>query len=101
MARPSTIGPLCIDKETGAVIDAMKSTYCTDETHLHLPNPEWWIAENGVEFKVGDRVYNYYDCEWVTVISEPEPEGMGWFSVKNDNGRRYTLNSVRISTRKP
>lgn len=57
---------------------------------------EWSITEDGYRFGVGDRVYNYYDGEWVTVIEEPN-EYDGWFDCRREDGRLINLNSVRIS----
>lgn len=94
--RPSSIGRLCVT-DTGTFA---KDTYCGSEDHDHLPNPEWWITEDGYEFKVGDLVYNYYDGEWVTVVSEPNDQ-LGWFTVRRESGSEYSLNSVRISKHKP
>lgn len=64
------------------------------------PNPEWLITEDGHAFVPGDRLYNYYDGVWGTVMSEPDPHG-GWFDFTTDNDRRTTLNSVRVSKEEP
>lgn len=63
---------------------------------------EWDITEDGYEFSVGDIVFNYYDCEWVEVLTEPEDTGLGWFSVRRVGTKsEYTLNSVRVSWNYP
>lgn len=80
MARASTIGRVCIgapQKQDGL---------CWSDEHKHAPNPEWWITEDGQPFKVGDRLWNYYDCEWGTVLSEPDPFD-GWFEFQPENAQ--------------
>lgn len=57
----------------------------------------------------GMRLYNYYDGVWGTVrFTKPiviNGKGMGgtiydgWFDLVGDNGRTYSLNGVRVSTR--
>lgn len=64
------------------------------------PNPEWLITEDGHQFENGDRLFNYYDGLWGTVKSEPDPYS-GWFDFEHDDGRRTTLNSVRVSKQEP
>lgn len=65
------------------------------------PNPEWWITEDGHPFKVGDRLYNYYDGVWGTVVSEPDPY-RGWFDFQPEGNEHTTsLNSVRVSKEPP
>lgn len=95
--RPSSIPQIC-------VIDGVETTpqyACFDDSHKHKPNPEWWITEDGIEFKVGDRLYNYYDGRWGTVVSEPD--GLhGWFRFQEDGASHSnSLNSVRVSSREP
>lgn len=65
------------------------------------PNPEWWITEDGFRFKVGSVLYNYYDGEWGTVTSEPDPSSQGWFDFQTDDGRTKALNSVRVCRIRP
>lgn len=65
------------------------------------PN-EWTITEDGFRFGVGDRVYNYYDGEWVIVLTEPDDRG--WFNVRREGfpaSGGYSLNSVRIAANMP
>jgi len=50
---------------------------------------------DGVTVHNGDRVWNYYDLQWVTIVEEPDNEG--WFYVRDDNGGLKTLNGERIS----
>jgi hypothetical protein len=65
------------------------------------PNPEWNITEDGHIFKVGDRLWDYYDCRWVVVAEDPQTTHDGWFDVTNEEGLRSgTLNSVRVSKEK-
>lgn len=52
---------------------------------------EWTITEDGYRFGKGDRVFNYYDCEWVVVAEDPAETCDGWF--RTDGG---ILNSVRV-----
>jgi hypothetical protein len=56
---------------------------------------EIYTADNVVVHK-GDRVYNYYDCEWGTITSEMDQEG--WFDFTNERGRVRGLNGERISS---
>jgi hypothetical protein len=63
------------------------------------PNPEWLITEDGHSFQVGDRLYNYYDGKWGTVVNEPGHHG--WFDFKQDDGSVTILNSVRVSKNPP
>lgn len=71
---------------------------------------EWDITEDGYEFSVGDILFNYYDCCWVKVASEPDPTAYGWFHVRalkkkdeapSSSRGTYTLNSVRVSAKYP
>lgn len=57
--------------------------------------------DNRTPITLGMRLFNYYDCEWVTVTEMPDEYSRGWFEVTNDNGKRYSLNGVRVSTRTP
>jgi hypothetical protein len=97
--RPSSIPRLCVLPEG----DVTPDSACYSEDHRHKPNPEWWITEDGVEFTIGDCVYNYYDGEWGTVVEKSFPDLMfGWFDFK-PHGQNFTksLNSVRVSAREP
>lgn len=69
---------------------------------LDDPN-EWTITEDGYRFGKGDRVYNYYDGEWVYVREDPSETFGGWFHVSREpDGRAVsTLNSVRVSAHEP
>ena len=57
---------------------------------------EWDITEDGWRFAKGDRVYNYYDCVWVTVLEDPKTSYSGWFDTTGGS-----LNSVRVAAQKP
>lgn len=57
--------------------------------------------DNRTPITLGMRLFNYYDCEWVTVTEMPTAWSRGWFEVTNDNGKSYSLNGVRVSTREP
>ena len=89
MARASTLGRLCVGQETP------RDGICVNNDHAHNPNPEWWITEDGKPFQVGDLLWNYYDGEYVTVLTEPS-EFDGWFNCKTDKGGTVYLNSVRV-----
>lgn len=63
---------------------------------------------DGVEIKDGERYWNYYDLEWVTVefgdSMSLSPSGEywdGWFTVRSVDGDRgqYSLNGERMSSR--
>lgn len=64
------------------------------------PNPEWLITEDGHPFGVGDRLFNYYDCKWGRVASEPDSYN-GWFNFVHEDGTSASLNSVRVSKHEP
>ncbi len=62
---------------------------------------------DGVAITDGARLWNYYDCEWVTVefgdSMSSSPTGQywdGWFTVHGTTKRkgRYTLNGERMSS---
>lgn len=95
--RPSSIPMICLIDGDEVAPDYR----CFDHGHNHKPNPEWWITEDGVVFKVGDRLFNYYDGLWGTVETEPR-EHDGWFDFRHD-GSSYTtiLNSVRVASKEP
>lgn len=101
MARASTIGPICIDHESPE--DGMCRTWY--EADHHKDNPEWWVTEDGYKFEVGDRLFDYYDCQWVIVMSEPKATNLGWFDVHKEGAENpkstYTTNSVRVSKNTP
>lgn len=63
--------------------------------------PDLTTEDNRTPIVLGMRLFNYYDCEWVTVVEMPQPNDDGWFEVENENGRRYSLNGVRVSTKEP
>lgn len=67
----------------------------------HPNNPEEWdITEDGFRFTKGDRLYNYYDGEWVIVLEDPTTTE--WFDTLRDDGHRGAiLNSVRVASRNP
>lgn len=57
-------------------------------------------TEDGHVVHHGDRVYNYYDCRWGTIASEPDSGG--WFTFQPaDGSQRQTLNGERICTAEP
>jgi hypothetical protein len=95
MARASTLSAVCVYPNGERKVPQYP---CFDKDHEHEPNPQWWITEDGYEFKVGDRVFNYYDCWWGIVEDEPRmPDG--WFHLRKEGseGRGSSYNSVRIS----
>lgn len=57
---------------------------------------EWDITEDGFRFRKGDRVYNYLDGVWVTVLEDPSSAHLGWFKTT-----RGTLNCTRVFARVP
>jgi hypothetical protein len=76
------------------------------------------VTEDGVEVKVGDRVFNYYDGKWGViekVDTHPQPEtriGQNsstpveewenyWFTLLHDDGTRASLDGMRIATYNP
>ena len=62
---------------------------------------EWYTTEDGYPFAEGDRLYNYYDGEWV-IVGKMAYEG--WFDTYRDidmTQRGATLNSIRMSKHKP
>ena len=100
MARASTISAVCIDLD-GNELSGPEYGICVDHSHNHKPNPQWLITEDGYDFKVGDRLFNYYDGEWGTVVSEPR-EWDGWFDFQPEGVTwSKTLNSVRVSKKQP
>jgi hypothetical protein len=63
---------------------------------------EWRITEDGYLFGEGDRVWDYYDGRWVTVLEDPAATRDGWFQVSGDGGRASgSLNSVRVASGPP
>jgi len=64
---------------------------------------EWTITEDGYLFGKGDRVWNYYDGEWVYVREDPAQTDTGWFycSIEPDGPASILLNSVRVSAVRP
>lgn len=64
---------------------------------------EWAVTEDGYVFGKGDRVYNYYDGEWVYVREDPAQTDSGWFwcSREPDGPASTLLNSVRVSAHEP
>lgn len=68
---------------------------------LDLTSPSY-VTEDGKTVRPGDRVYNYYDCEWGTINPQQSPyKRDGWFDFTSDAGARRLLNGQRISTYKP
>lgn len=57
---------------------------------------EWTITEDGYRFGEGDRVFNYYDGCWVTVLEDPAATHDGWFRTTGGS-----LNSVRVAAKDP
>lgn len=65
------------------------------------PN-EWTITEDGFRFGVGHRLWDYYDGRWVICDEDPAATHDGWFWViSEETGGRSSINSVRVSARKP
>lgn len=56
---------------------------------------------DGATVRVGDRVYNYYDCEWGKIAGHGPFQREGWFSFVSDAGASRILNGERITIRKP
>ena len=70
---------------------------------MTTPTPETtYTLEDGTTAKVGDRVFNYYDRQPVTITGD-DFGGDGWFLVTNDEPvaegsefhRSYSLNGER------
>lgn len=95
--RPSSIPAVCCLDEG----DVTPEYPCFSNSHEHKPNPEWYITEDGVEFGVGDKVYDYYDGRWVVVVSDPaKDKSSGWFDTETLDGKRAGyLNSVRVASK--
>lgn len=67
---------------------------------------EWTVTEDGYRFGKGDRVYNYYDGEWVWVREDPAstPDGWFWCSIappEEMGPASVLLNCVRVSAHEP
>lgn len=67
-------------------------------------------AADGAAITDGARLFNYYDCEWVTVriagtwadpTSEFHQHWDGWFDTRSESGRAVPLNGERLAGRKP
>jgi len=82
------------------------------KSELRTPRPrassptdpaEWVVTEDGYVFGKGDRVYNYYDGEWVYVREDPAQTDGGWFWCSRRPGGPggILLNSVRVSALEP
>ena len=54
---------------------------------------------DGATVKTGDRVFNYYDCEW-GVIGTIHADGWFYFRGESDDHHRL-LNGERVAIRKP
>ncbi len=58
------------------------------------------LTADGVEVGDGDRVFNYYDGAWGTITNIDPPNsytnGDPWFTLKQDDGSRATLNGERV-----
>ena len=61
------------------------------------PCPELTTEDNRTPIAEGDHLYNYYDGWWGVVHDVREN---GWFTLVGEDGRRASLNGVRVSTRK-
>lgn len=66
------------------------------------------LTNDGVNIVDGGYYYNYYDGEWVTVefgdSMSLSPTGKywdGWFTVRNQDERTYTLNGERMASTDP
>lgn len=65
-------------------------------------NPaEWSETEDGFPFKVGDRLFNYYDGKWGVVAEESRADAGGWFYFDHEDGTRVMLNCVRVAKNEP
>lgn len=56
---------------------------------------ELTTEDNDTPITEGQRLYNYYDCQWgrVTKIYDD-----GWFDFRQEDGKNAYLNGVRVST---
>ncbi len=86
--------------------DFVKSELRTPRPRASSPaDPaEWVVTEDGYVFGKGDRVFNYYDGEWVYVREDPAETPGGWFwcSLEPDSpASAALLNSVRVSAFDP
>lgn len=62
---------------------------------------EWNITEDGFRFGIGDIVFDYYDCRWVTIKGDPTGEGDPWANGWFDLEESGTLNSTRVVATPP
>jgi hypothetical protein len=66
-----------------------------------MENGEYIVTADGEIVHEGDRVYNYYDGFWVTIV-QGSTMADGWFdTLKEDGTRGPLLNGERISKNKP
>lgn len=73
------------------------------------------LTADGKEVGVGDRVFNHYDMKWGTIVEiddHAQPDTMKgqssatpmeewdnyWFTVKQEDGTRCSLDGSRITT---
>lgn len=47
-------------------------------------------------WSVGERGFSHYSMKWATVSTEPDE--MGWFHVRNDDGTTDLFNAQRFVT---
>lgn len=53
---------------------------------------------DGALVRKGDRVWNYYDLVWCTILEDPDPQG--WFdTLVEGSTKRTLLNGERIASR--
>lgn len=64
------------------------------------------LTADGVKITDGGRLWNYYDCKWVTVefgdsmsLSPTGEYWDGWFTVVDEDGNRSTLNGERMASK--
>ena len=52
------------------------------------------ITADNKTVRIGDRVFNYYDGKWGTIVGPISNDG--WFDHKADDGKFTSLNGERI-----
>lgn len=53
------------------------------------------ITADGKTVKPGDRVFNYYDGKWGTILDDIDTQG--WFTHLADDGDCRCLNGERVA----
>jgi hypothetical protein len=57
------------------------------------------VTADGRTVRRGDRVFNYYDRVWGTIMTDPASDGWFTFRAERPGSRDISLNGERISAR--